>query len=146
MARDLGEIVLNWGVGTKGKVSVKGVSKFVFNLQEFGFEFLEAGKKALAAELQLILQETLKITPKDTGALRESGRVFKPRSNKRAELVSFDIVFGGVSRRGKFVDYAAIVHENPKGFKFKDGEEKYLEKTWNRMAPGIEGRIRARVR
>lgn len=146
MARNLGEIEIVWDFGRKGRVSVKGVSQFVGSLAEFGEEFLEKGKQALAAELEEILKATIPITPMDTGALRASGRVFKPRFNKRQKLVKFDVVFGGVVRKGKLVNYAAEVHENPKGVVFKKGEEKFLEKTWDRMAPGIERRIAARVK
>ena len=146
---DLGTVDIEWRVSSGGQkahaVSVKGMARFQNRMELFGKVFREKVKNALVAEFKEILKNAVAITPKDTGALRLSGRVLTPSGGGRT-VVNVDIVFGGVSRLGKFVDYAEAVHDNPKGFSFKNGEEKFLEKTWARMRPGIEDRIAARVK
>jgi len=73
-------------------------------------------RATLQTQLESWVIDAKAFTPVDTGALQESGRVLKPRGTS---LIKFQIVFGGVTRKGKFVDYALEVHENhPTGSNF----------------------------
>lgn len=141
------DIRINWHFGGKGsgKVHVKGTSRWKSEVQKFGEDYLAQAKEAVFEELNRVLQETLEITPIDTGRLRESGRVFRPKSSKREMRVSFNVMFGGVKIRGREVDYAAAVHEAT-DVNFKRGQAKYLETTWARLGPGFAQRVANRIK
>lgn len=73
-------------------------------------ERVDGGEKILAqamyAEATVVLNESKKIVPVDTGNLRASGRVEKPVTGKGQ--ASVEITYGGIA-----APYALIVHEVP---------------------------------
>ena len=72
---------------------------------------------------QKILSASIKVTPRDTGALRGSGTVNKIDGG-------VEIGFGGAASA-----YAMIVHEKPANYSV--GGIKYLETPFNQMAPAV---------
>lgn len=76
--------------------------------------------KAVFAEANSVLNESKKIVPVDTGALKSSGRVEPPQITGGG--VSVQITYGGAA-----APYALIVHEDPDA-RHKSGKSyKYLE-------------------
>ena len=95
----------------------------------------EVVQKQLRATLQRNLEswvvDAQALTPVDTGALQLSGRLIKPGGKS----FDFEIWFGNVVRKGKFVNYAEEIHENhPTGSKF-------LEKVVDARSPQLEDEI-----
>jgi hypothetical protein len=92
-------------------------------------ERLDGGERVLAqamyAEATVILNESKKIVPVDTGNLRASGRVERPETgNGRA---SVEITYGGAA-----APYALIVHEVPpnSGGRWGTGMTHAAGKSW----------------
>ena len=73
--------------------------------------------------------QAVKITPVDTGRLRNSAFVTRPDRK-------------GIVKVGYSVHYAIFVHENTRQVTFKVGEDKFLEKTINRRRSGFTRRLR----
>ena len=78
----------------------------------------------------VVLDHATELAPLDTGALRESGKVFIDKRKTKNPKV--EIAFGGETpvtdkhSPDGFVDYAVEVHENIEG-QFKVGGPKFLE-------------------
>lgn len=88
--------------------AVVGVYNDVFKELQ-GLEFIKAFNKMG----KIVLDNTLPITPKDTGALRDTGRYKVVRSKKNGNPI-LRVTFGDVqgSDTGKDVDYAVYVELN----------------------------------
>ena len=102
----------------KGVVTFKleGILPTLTQLKNIDENVQKQVRATLQSQLESWVVDAKMLTPVDTGALQESGRVLKPRGTS---LVRFQIIFGGVTRKGKFVDYALEVHENhPTGSNF----------------------------
>ena len=128
----------------KGAIQVMGVAETVRKMAEYGDEVNRVLQVKLEQELNDLLELAVGLTPKDTERLADSGRLLKIRALKTQ--VNFRIVFGGKSVRGRFIDYAETVHENPFGVTFRNGTEKFLQKAADRTLPGIEKRLAATVK
>jgi len=102
---------------------------------------------------QLVLDNTLPITPRDTGALRNSGRFTVDRKPNKEAIVA--ISFGGRNYRVPptrnapkgYVDYAIIVHENLDNVAaFNQGEEQFLLKGGNKSLKQAQNVLRNKLR
>lgn len=102
-------------------------------------DVLEALKIATKEELDALLLDAKAMTPVDTGRLQESGRVLAPRVAKRAVKIDFQVMFGAITVRGRFVDYALIVHET------HPSKSKFLERAAQEHIPGMPDRIEKKV-
>jgi hypothetical protein len=100
---------------------------------------LEELKIATEEELNHMLNDAKAMTPVDTGRLQESGRVLAPRTSKTATAVSFQVMFGEITVRGRFVDYALIVHET------HQSKPKFLERAEAMHMPDMADRIEKKV-
>jgi hypothetical protein len=91
---------------------------------------IEIGKRAG----QLILDRALPLTPMETGALRESGRV-EIVGDDHSKNIQVKVIFG----YDDGVDYAAIVHEDlePKKFTEAGTGPKYLETAVDQSAAEV---------
>jgi hypothetical protein len=92
---------------------------------------------ALMAELEIEKSEVLKLTPRDTGALRESIRIVGPEF--KGNTVSAYIVAGDES-----VDYALYVHEDPDAY-HPVGQWKYIEEPLMQSGPHLMARVARRI-
>jgi hypothetical protein len=111
-------------------VKITGVQETIKQLETINKDALAAARMIMQVHLESWLLDAKLLVPVDTGALKESGRVLKGRSSKTAS--NFAIWFGGVSRKGKFVDYAIEVHENhPTG-------SQYLQRVVDARTPQLE--------
>lgn len=102
-------------------------------------DVLEELKIATEEELNALLRDAKAMTPVDTGRLQESGRVLAPRTSKTAVKVDFQVIFGAITVRGRFVDYALIVHET------HPSKSKFLERAEQEHMPGMPDRIEKKV-
>lgn len=98
-----------------GNVKVTGSRQLTAMLNKIGKEGGKVAEAALYQGGQKILAAAIPQTPRDTGALRNSGNVSLP-SNGVVE-----VYFGGPA-----APYAYIVHENPNA-RHPVGNYKYLE-------------------
>lgn len=124
-----------------GSVSFKwtGLAETLHTMGKWHDDVLEELKVATEEELDALLITALSLTPTDTWRLHESGRVIKPRATKTAVKMNYQVVFGGITVRGRFVDYALIVHETHKS------KSKFLERAEQQHTPGMEDRIERKV-
>lgn len=133
-------------------VDIKGIKEFSDNLLALSREMPGAVAAALYKEAQIEMTEAKKRTPVDTGALRNSGRVEKPKVAE--DGISVRMAFGGLSGgsmsngQGTLRDtshYAINVHENLDAF-HKVGQAKYLESVINESGKYLPARVGKRVR
>ena len=87
-----------------------GVEKTIRQLERIDEGVKKQVRLTLKIQLESWVLDAQMLTPVDTGALQASGRVLKPRGSGSA--VFFQIIFGGVTRKGQFVDYADEIHTN----------------------------------
>lgn len=123
------------------KVSVNGTKALKSALRRYGKGAQDALARELYVEMNELIADAITITPIDTGALRASARVERPRKG----------VFGGVSVTGGFggpaAPYALYVHENVgANFQAPGTGAKFLEIPYKRRIRGMAGRIAARLR
>ena len=89
----------------------------VRRLQRQFRQLQKSADKEISKEIDSIMGDVLNDakseTPVDTARLRDSGRREKTKSGSTKK---WEVKFGGVSVRGKFVDYAIPVHETQKPF------------------------------
>lgn len=106
----------------KGGLQIKGIEKFVKNLEKIAERAQDAARAAVYLEANNIMADAVPGTPKKTGALRSSAYVTLPDENAQVE-----IGFGGPA-----ADYAMVVHEKMFENYTTDGTgPKYLEITIN---------------
>jgi hypothetical protein len=99
-------------------MTLRGLDELVKITERAGLNVRPALEKAVFAEANAVLNESKKIVPVDTGALKSSGRVERPVVN--AAGVTVEVSYGGAA-----APYALYVHEDPtashapgKSFKF----------------------------
>lgn len=93
--------------------------------------------KALYEEAKIEMREAKKRTPRDTWALRKSGKTHKPVIS--GNNVSVSLTFGNDQ-----VDYAVFVHEDFEAH-HPFGQAKFLESTINESRPYIAQRVAKRI-
>lgn len=84
------------------------------------------------------MREMKRRVPVDTGTLKNSGFVEKPK--RSGDTVRLELGFGGAAE-----DYAIIVHEDLEAF-HEVGEAKYVERPLSESAPHFANRVGADVK
>jgi len=134
-------------------VEVKGTKKLQRAMEKMGKRVLTELGKALYAEAELIMMESKKQCPVDTGTLRGTGYVKQPEYS--GNRVTVQMGYGGPA-----APYAIAVHENPRAGKTggvsprgqhyktwaKTGKWKYLEDPVKVAAPRLPARLVGRLR
>ena len=120
---------------------LKLIDTFLEKLKKAG---VKAIQEALEEEADKILAMAQTLTPVDTGRLKESGRVIKPRRDATKTKFEYVIIFGGIQVRGLFIDYALEVHERT-DVPHRVGQAKYLSTAFRMALPGLAKRIEARL-
>lgn len=97
-------------------------------------------QKFLEDEANKVIRTARSIVPVDTGRLKDTHRIFTGGSKK--DFVRADIVVGGIFMRGRFVNYAAAVHE---------GSPTYPARPWLATAlalhePGYRARLKKAIK
>ena len=97
-------------------------------------------QKFVKDEAYKLMDIAKRTVPVATGRLRDSHRVESDGADKN--LIEASVVAGGLNIRGKFVDYAAAVHE---GVKVRSGWP-WLENSLRFLAPGFYQRLKSAVK
>lgn len=104
-----------------------------------GKDGVKALKQGLHEEAQIIMRNSQKIVPVDSGTLRRSGQVNNPV--EEGSRISVTLGYGGAAKA-----YALIQHENL-FYSHKEGQQaKYLETPFNRQQPKIRENLIRRLR
>ena len=107
-------------------------------LNEIPSNMPELLDKALYEEANVIFNESQKIVPVDTGALRASGMVHAPK--KEHNRTSVRVTYGGPA-----ASYALYVHENLYARHASPTQAKYLETPLYRQVPVIIKNLAIRI-
>jgi len=103
--------------GSKGfTIEVSGFSEVMRNL-ELTKNQTDRLYKFLKDEAEKVKAAAIALVPVDKGRLKESHRVEAARGSNKDEM-RVDVVAGGIHVQGRFVDYAAAVHEGYREFVF----------------------------
>lgn len=133
-------------------LSLEGLAETVEMLRRVGESSKDEFAAAIYQEAEAVMAKSKTLVPVDTGTLRASGHVQKPRKSGRQ--VSVELGYGGPAAR-----YALDVHENPRagqthgkspsGRPYKTwskvGQWKYLEQPFVEASRGMLRRIADRV-
>ncbi len=122
----------------KVSIKLKGVKEVKKKLKEYPFKTLKALGRALYEESQVILGESKKQCPVDTGTLRSTGHVTDPEYARSS--VDVQIGYGGPA-----APYAIYVHERL-DVRHKVGKAKFLEDPVKEALPKLPSVISAKVR
>ncbi len=97
----------------------------------------QALESAMFEEMSRVISDAQSLTPVDTGALRSSGTVLRPRTQgTRTEVTAG---FGGAASA-----YAVVVHERM-GVHHPVGQAKFLEQPFLARAPKMPANLARRV-
>jgi hypothetical protein len=99
-------------------------------------------QKFLVAEAEKIKKTALTLVPRKTHRLADSHRVLTQGSNVKRGIVQAVVVAGGKSVRGKFVNYAAAVHDGTP----KMTGRPWLQRALNIHKPGFTNRMAKSVK
>lgn len=119
------------------KVTLTGVKDFEKALLEAGALALPALAIAVQQEQEAVMTVAKERTPVDTGALRGSGTVLKPKIGTTS--VTVEAGFGGAAS-----EYAVVVHERM-GVNHPVGQAKFLESAFLERVKDIPKNIAERV-
>lgn len=128
----------------KLKFSVKNQQKLKKKLKEVGKQGVPILAQAMYVEAELIMLDAkVNYVPIDTGALRSTGIVTKPKIAGRK--VTVDLSFGGPAKGfgkdGDVVGYAIFVHEDMGGHSYRVGGPFYLVTPLKKASRGMSGRL-----
>lgn len=114
----------------------------VRNLEEMAAQMQKAATGALFIEATEIMNDAIKITPMDTGNLRDSHYVEPPKKTATGGM-SIKIGFGGTA-----APYALAVHERTdKGINWQEAGTgpKFLERALDARTPSLANNIKSRM-
>jgi len=120
-------------------VEVKGTKELHRVLEKLGKRAQAELGKALYAEAELIMTESKKQVPVDTGTLRSTGYVDPPETQK--DLVEVELGYGGPA-----APYAVDVHERTEWHHKPPTKAKYLEDPVKTAVPKLPGALAKRLR
>lgn len=113
---------------------LRGTNVMTAKLSKLVVAYPRRAAAATKAEFEIEKNESIKITPKNTGDLRRSHEVLEPTVTRHR--IRCVIVVK--------MPYAVDVHENVNA-KFKVGDAKFLEKTLYASKPFMGARIARRI-
>lgn len=134
----------------KRNIVLVGMDRLLRILNRGGQASVDATRRALYEEANLIFNKSVRLVPFHYGTLAGSGRVHEPVVQGRDVMV--EISYGGAaaSRNPKiagdvYVGYAEVQHENMT-FKHAPGRQaKYLEQPVREAQPDLGNKIAKRV-
>lgn len=117
-----------------------GLDQFEALLEKAIAQHRELLGRAMYEWAQVILRDTLPVTPIEYGTLRASGHVTFP-AYPSTTIVEVTIGFGGPA-----APYAIYVHENPEAYHRPPTRSKFLESTFLDAAGHAEQELAARMK
>lgn len=118
-------------------VRMIGLSALAKQYGRAGMGTQTALRQAVFMEANEVLNESKKLVPVDTGALKNSGRVEQPRVDGRG--VSVEVTYGGAA-----APYALYVHEDPDASHAAGKTYKFLEIPAKKRAPIFTRNVKRR--
>lgn len=129
----------------KARIELRGFTKLFTRVDRIGLDTVDVSKDVYAAAIKRVLARSQSQVPVDKGNLRASGRVSKPRVNKRTRVVTASVNYGGtVLKRlapGEPMIYGIVVHEDPTGSGFK-----FLERPMVAEKAAVMGDLQRRIK
>ncbi len=136
--------------GATGGGRNKNINLFLTDYRKFQGVLVAEMTRILQRAGEIVLDHTLQHVPRDTGALRASGRV-RVKSTGRARRAA-EVSFGGaenpvsptVNAPGGIVDYAVFVHEDMPSNQdrtYRQGGPKFLDIGGQEAAPEVNAYI-----
>ncbi len=119
-------------------IRIEGTQEPLRALERYGAGAIQKGAEALYAEAELIMTESKRECPVDTGALRDTGHVEQPEIS--GDQVTVQMGYGGPA-----APYAVYVHENLTA-QHPVGKAKYLEDPVNEAKPTLPTKMARRLR
>lgn len=115
-----GDTTIKFG---KATVRLTGLTDLFKRIDRIGLNTMDVSKDVFADAARKVLAKSQALVPVDKGNLRASGRVSKPRVNKRTRVVTASVNYGGSVLKRLAPDepaiYGIVVHEDPTGNGFK---------------------------
>lgn len=108
----------------KATIRLEGFTDLSRQLNKVGGNAQEAAKEVFASATRRVYAKSQALVPVDEGNLKASGRISKPRVNRKTQVVTASVNYGGTPLRRLAPDepafYAVAVHEDSShpGFKF----------------------------
>lgn len=121
----------------KVSVELKGQESLSRLFERAGNAHRKSLSAAMFAQANVVLNESLEIVPVDTGTLKDSGRVEKPKITVTG--IEVEITYGGAASQ-----YAGIVHEDPNARHAEGKSYKYLEIPVNNNADKFVDEVKRR--
>ena len=122
---------------TRG-IDIKGLEAVKRNLESLKSKSVAETRRGLYVSAELIMTQSKKIVPVDTGALRSTGHVKPPVDTPGR--IEIELGYGGPAgkgdKAGKDLGYGIWVHERMDA-QHKVGEAKFLQKPFEIAAPGV---------
>lgn len=115
-----GDTVIRFG---KAKIEIRGLSALLKRLERMGEDAQKVAVDVFANGTQRVYTRSQSEVPVKEGHLKASGRISKPRVNKKTGVVTASVNYGG-SRLKRLAPnepeiYGIVVHEDPTGPGFK---------------------------
>ncbi len=117
---------------------ILGMNEVIGRLQRIHDGLPDEMANALREEAKIELREAIRRTPRDTGALRKSGKISEVKKSERT--CSINISFGGEQ-----APYAIYVHEDLEAY-HPVGQAKFLESVLLESRPHMAKRLAARIK
>jgi len=130
-------------------IHAEGFERMRARLSGFAQRYPQEVKAALKTEAEIIMTESKKQVPVDTGSLKNSGFVNEPTQS--GQTISIKLGYGGIAtkvnpRSGEITTvYAIYVHENM-GYHHTVGKAKFLEDPIAKSREKLMNRIIYRVK
>lgn len=116
---------------------ITGLGQMDATIRTIALELPKRAAAALYLEANIIMTESKRIVPVDTGALKASGFVADPEFQRRNIRVM--MAYGGAAK-----EYAIYVHEILRN-KHPHGQAKYLEVPLHAAQKNLGARLAARI-
>jgi hypothetical protein len=136
--------------GGSGRTDVRSLNSILTDYKRFVGVVEEEAKRIMQHAAGMVLEATIPLTPKDTGALRASG---KAEAVKTAKGVAGVVSFGGPDNPvaptsnapGGVVNYAIMIHEDLERA-YRVGGPKYLERGGLEVKSKVDAYVMSELR
>ena len=128
----------------KARIQLNGFDALFKRLNRVGGDAMEAAKEVFSDGTKRVYAKSQSRVPVDEGNLKASGRISKPRVNRKTRVVTASVIYGGAKLKRLAPDdnplYAVAVHENQGGRGFK-----FLENPMNSEKSAVMGDLHRRI-
>lgn len=131
--------------GSYGTLRIRGLTEMSRKLKKLAEEYPKMVAAASFTELNIEKKESMRRTPVDSGALRDSHKVIEPEIRGTQIMTGISVGDWNVNNRGEVTNqYAIPVHEDIFA-EHMEGQAKFLESTLRESERFMLARIGRRV-